>query len=229
VFITPRALLCSALVACALPTLARAQPEPDAASERATVASAPAFGENGEVVITAGTGLFASTTAFSGSDAVLRSAGLNASLDLFADFGFSIGWDFELNYGLRRGYLADGSLVQTETGLISGGPRVGYNLPLGALFSFYPKLTVGLHWATQDRSFVSGPPVSITASATGAPDVSRTGPWIQASLPLLLHAAPHFFLGFGPYLYHDFARLPDATHLGGERTMVGASLEVGGY
>src|SRR5262249_22166761 len=47
--------------------------------------------------------------------------------------------------------------------------------------------------------------------------------------PLLLQVAPHFFLGFGPYAYHDFALAGDAQRAGSERTTLEARLVVGGF
>jgi hypothetical protein len=140
----------------------------------------------------------------------------------------SLGLDFELQWSDSTGYGADSSLVSTKTTLVSGGPVVGYNVPFGDFFSFWPHVTLGVHHRHVEQSLVSGSSLS-TGDATGSPSYSQDGPWIHVHAPLLVHPTPHFFVGFGPSLYHDFARAQGVPGVGAESTTLGAGLTVGGW
>src|SRR5208282_2385922 len=128
-------------------------------------------------------------------------------LDYFFVRNLSIGFDVAAGYSDDKGYGADGSLDETKTTSISGGVRLGVNVPLGDLFSFYPRVTLGLEQTRQAESVVSGGTDSV-ATSVGSPATTKTGPWVNAFAPLLFHATPHFFLGVGPRVEHFFA---DAT------------------
>ena len=64
------------------------------------------------------------------------------------------------------------------------GPRIGYNIPIGDLLSFWPK-------------------VALIFSDTATSGASGNTFDIQAYAPLLLHLAPHFFVGLGPQIQTD--------------------------
>jgi hypothetical protein len=119
--------------------------------------------------------------------------------------------------------------VETTRSLVSAGPKLGVNLALGESVSFWPQVTVGVHWSHQEESAVNGGTLSVASSATGSPTTSRSGPWVYAFAPLLFHAAPHFFLGAGPTIYRDFARVQGGPDVGGESTTFGGHVVVGGY
>ena len=55
------------------------------------------------------------------------------------------------------------------------------------------------------------------------------GPSITLSLPLILQASPHFFVGLGPSVLHVFAPAEGSLGVGGQRTTVSAGVQVGGY
>jgi hypothetical protein len=59
---------------------------------------------------------------------------------------------------------------------------VGYNIPLSAKLSIWPRAGV---WVSDE-----------TATTEGSEAVL----WLNADLRVLYHPEPHFFVGFGPYV-----------------------------
>ena len=56
--------------------------------------------------------------------------------------------------------------------------------------------------------------------------------WTSLYVPLLVHPAPHFFVGLGPFVTHDVDHEYTAQNGGkgkNEGTTVGAALTVGGW
>jgi hypothetical protein len=189
----------------------------------------PRFGAKGEVVIAGDTGLGISSTQYDGSDAASFSVGVAPDIDYFIATNLSVGLTFGVSYGNGKGYGADGSLVDTKSTTVSGGPAIGYNIPLGEAFSLWPTVNVGFEWARQEEQLVSGSSLSVAASPLGYPTTTRTGPYVGGYLPLLLHPKPHLFIGFGPSFFHDFGPAQGGPSVGGQRTNVGAGLTVGGW
>jgi hypothetical protein len=92
--------------------------------------------------------------------------------------------------------------------------------------------TLGLSYYTQHLSIESGSSLSTAASAIGAADTRRVGPYVSLYAPILLHVAPHLFVGFGPTFSHSFAHSianGAASSASAESTSIGAGLTVGGY
>jgi hypothetical protein len=206
-----------------------APPSAASAPSAPSARTAPRFGEAGQLVVTGSTSLGATSLRYSTSDASRDSVSGVLGFDWFLVKNVSVGLDLEASYSDSKGYGADGSLVETKAKLLSGGPRVGVNLPLGERLSFYPRLLLGMHWTNQEVGVVSGKSASVASSPLASPTMSRTGPWLDLYAPLDFHVAPGFFLGAGPRLYHDFARAQGGPDVGGERTILGVDVEVGGY
>jgi hypothetical protein len=200
---------------------------PSAAPSTQTADGSPRFGAQGQLALV---GAYASvfSTQWGSSSASSFSASFGPSVNWFPIDDLSLGVDLELDYSDGKGYAADGSLVESKTTLVSGGPRLGYNLQLGRSVSFWPLLTVGVHFRHQTQQAVSGSSVA-AGSATGSLDTTQNGPWATLWLPLLFHPAPHFFVGFGPRLYHDFAAERGGSGVGAELTTLGAGVGVGGW
>jgi hypothetical protein len=161
------------------------------------------FGDRGQFMVTAASSAGVTWETFSGSEARVFSVGLSPGLDYFLWKNVSVGVSLGASYGDNKGYGADGSLVETTTTNLSGGPRVGLNVPLSRAVSFYPRLTVGLEWVRTQQSLVSGTSISVAGSPLGYPTTTRFGPSFDLYLPLLFHLVPHFFVGGGPFLFHD--------------------------
>ena len=190
---------------------------------------APPFGARGEVVVTGSAYGAVSATQWDSSAASSLSFGLGPSAHWFVAPNLSLGFDFEISYSDGKGYGADGSLVETKSTLVSGGPVIGYNVPLGARFSFWPHVILGVHYGRQTQTLVSGGSFSVAGNPTGSPDTTEAGPWLDLYAPILFHPKPHLFLGFGPDLYHDFARVIGGPDVGAERTRLGAGFVLGGW
>ncbi len=126
------------------------------------------------------------------------------------------------------GLIAHGHTVFTPPG---GGPsttsdvtsfggavRLGGDVPLSSLVSFYPRASFAVARESYDERSVG--------ARNGA---SATVLTLGLYAPLLLHVARHLFVGFGPSVTHDVLRSIDdrlGENLG---TRVGAGLLVGGW
>jgi hypothetical protein len=187
----------------------------------------PRFGEAGEFVVTTGAHLGVSSTSWDGSDAKRFAVGVQPSLDYFFVRNLSLGIGIDVATSDSQGYGADSSLVRTKSLLLGGGARVGYNIPFGSRVSLYPHLTFGVHRVESTQEVIEGQ--ALLGNPTGTASTMRTGPWMSLDLPVLFHVAPHFFIGFGPSLYHDFSRTESRSGIGAERTVLRAGLLVGGF
>jgi hypothetical protein len=200
---------------------ARAQTQPDPPSAR--------FGSPGQFVVTGGSDVAVSSTSYSASQANGLAATFSPALQYFIVRDVSIGLDVGLSYSDDKGYGADGSLVETKTTSIYAGPRIGVNIPLSRVVSFYPNFSLGFQWRKQDEQLISGLSLSIAGSAVGYPSSSQLGPYVDLYLPLLFHPTSHFFMGIGPGFYHDFGTVSGGPSVGGQRTTISAGFVVGGY
>jgi hypothetical protein len=207
------------------PTPPPAQPEP--APPPPEPPSRVRFGSAGVFMATTDSAITIGKTTYGNSDAEVFVAAFSPGLDYFIVDRVSIGIDLALTYADARGYAADSSLVRTETTALSGGPRIGVDLPIGRYVSFYPRLTLGLESIRRDDSVVQARSSAPPSNAVGIPESSRDGPWISVFAPLLVHPAPHFFVGAGPTFFHAFARVRGGPDIGGERTSVGGHLVFG--
>ncbi len=187
-----------------------------------------AFGAKGQWVLGGGTNIGISSTQYDASAATYLSAGFSPNLDYFVVRNVSIGLDLGVSYSDSRSYGTDGSLVDAKTTNVFGGPRFGVNLPLGNAVSWWLTGTLGIESIHTTTSLASGSSLS-TSSSTGAPDTSRAGPYVSLYLPLLVHPAPHFYMGFGPTVFHEFGALQGGPNIGDQQTTFGAAFVVGGY
>lgn len=95
------------------------------------------------------------------------------------------------------------------------GPRVGYNFQLTTLLSFWPKVGVVYSYTRAEigSPLASGEPSPLSEYNTGVA--------INLFAPLMLHPAPHFFAGFGPFLDTDLSGKNRATNWGFRLTLGG--------
>jgi hypothetical protein len=113
---------------------------------------------------------------------------LAPAADYFVIQGLSIGAQIVYSHthassgGTPTGASSTSTSIDFDTFGI--GPRVGYNIPISDLFSFWPK--VALIYTDMTTSGASGSTFDI-----------------QAYAPVLLHLAPHFFAGLGPQIQTD--------------------------
>lgn len=189
--------------------------------------SAP-FGARGSVVVSTDSGVSFGATFYSNSGASAVSGSFAPALDVFFVRNVSVGLGVGLWYGVYRGYGADSSLIQTTSAGVSIAPRLGVNLPIGRVASFYPRASFGLEWTQRDQEVVSGPSLSL-ANPIASPHVTQTGFWLQLFAPILFHPKPHYFVGAGPTVFHEFARATGGPDVGGERTTLGGHVVIGGH
>jgi hypothetical protein len=136
------------------------------------------------------------------SDAEFSELDLEPALDYFIAPNLSVGGKVRFDYRKNKG---------GSTSALGLGPRVGYQLPLGDMFSVFPK--VGFFFE------------HVGSSATGAPSTSYNLLSLSIDVPFLWHPVPHFFIGIGPTL---FANIAGATS-GQRDVQFGLVSTVGGF
>lgn len=204
--------------------VARAEEPPEVVLE----APPPAFGSQGEFVVTAASDLDIGATSYSESEASSFGITIAPGFDYFIVENVSIGLSGSFAYGESKGYDAASNLLRRRGTTITGGPRIGFNLPLGSHVSWYPRVTFGIesvHY--RDTVVKENEDAAETSNALGIPTSTKTGPTLFVVAPILFHPAPHLFFGIGPYLFTEFANAQGGPDIGGQRTSIGANLEVG--
>ncbi len=166
-----------------------------------------------------------SNETFSNSSATFFNVGGEIGIDNFVVDNVSVGFDAAASYGDDKGYGAT-TFTETTSTAFSGGVRFGFNVPLGELFSWYPRLTLSLgstHSDTRAISSFDGAPLPPPSSE------SSVGPATNLYAPLLVHPAPHFVVGFGPRLQHDFSVARGGPYDGSQSTLLSGEFVVGGW
>jgi hypothetical protein len=188
------------------------------AAEQPPPATTPRFGEEGQWVITGQAGASVAQTTYGGVDAPQTSVSVAPGVDYFPVSRVSFGASAFGSYGHFVGRQPDGTRVESTrtAGGITG--RIGVDAPLGASFSWYPRVTLSFreqHWegsSGKDRYDVTLDIVSVGLYA-----------------PVLFHAASHLFVGFGPYVARDMKSTAEGTASDNFASSVGADLLVGGW
>jgi hypothetical protein len=132
---------------------------------------------------------------------------LAPSVDYFVIDNLSLGGFISFDYS--KSGAGDG----TRIGI---GPRVGYNLKLSDMLSVWPKAGFAYAYSSSTISQEVTDGARIERSSSGSALA------LNLFVPLMIHPAPHFFAGFGPFLDVDLS--------GDDRvTMFGAKLTLGGW
>jgi hypothetical protein len=95
------------------------------------------------------------------------------------------------------------------------------NLPLGELFSLYPRGYLGFGAGSYNDT-----------SGSNSNQATFTNSWVALYVPLLVHPAPHLFVGFGPSVKHDLSfdySSPNGQQSSIQGTTLSADLIVGGW
>jgi hypothetical protein len=107
---------------------------------------------------------------------------------------------------------------------VTFAPRLGADAPLGDSFSIYPLFELGIGHQTYDE----------TGEGSGDQYVDDTVS-VDLYVPLLVHPAPHVFIGLGPSVYHQVSSAvtypadPLVPAVQNRETTLGARLVVGGW
>jgi hypothetical protein len=159
---------------------------------------AAGFGNPRQWAFSTDAGLSFSRTTISGQDDATTTIIVQPALDYFVIKNLSVGGAIGLTY----------TKVGSENGTrFVLGPRVGYNFELSRLLSIWPKLGFSYAHTNQD---------SPTRDNDNANSLA-----LNLFAPVMLHPAPHFFAGFGPFLDADLSGDPRATSWGLKLTLGG--------
>jgi hypothetical protein len=161
------------------------------------------FGARGQVAISSDNGLSISNTSQSGRGGSTTTLTLRPAVDYFVADNFSVGGFLGLDYTSQpTGHSTEFSI----------GPRVGYNIPFSRLFSVWPKAGLSFRSVSQTTN----------ASAAGGEESSNSSNLaVNLFVPVMLHPAEHFFLGFGPALDADLTGNVKTTTVAGRLTIGG--------
>ena len=121
---------------------------------------------------------------------------LAPAADYFVIQGLSIGGMVSYAHTHQSFGNTPGGSATNDQDNFGIGARVGYNIPITDLLSFWPK--VGLIFNVTSGS-------SGGSTTTPGPNNGYSGNAFDVQLyaPLLLHLAPHFFMGLGPGVQTD--------------------------
>ena len=144
--------------------------------------------------------LSSATTAWVGYQSYSRSKGsttdveFEPSIDYFLVDAISIGADAFFGYPSGTGLDSNGTETQFSSTDFGIAPRLGPNLALTTFASI---------WLRGDLGF--GTVSSSVSSVSGTNQHSRTRTWVDISAPFLPHPSSHFFVGAGPFLFHELS------------------------
>src|SRR6185369_2665373 len=191
--------------------------EPHASSERKPEKSAELFGGPGQVVLTTATDASIGHRTYSNSKCSETYLTIEPGIDYFVTDHASIGATLVIAHSGGTGL--DYSGTRTEFASTSFGLELGagYNLRLSAIASIWLRGNVGF------GSFDSS-----VSSASGTNQHNGTRGWVDASTPLLVHPATHFFVGAGPFLFRELSNW-DQYNRENKATRLGLSLVLGGW
>lgn len=206
---------------------ASAPPEPPPPPEppRAREPRVP-FGAPGQwALFSSSTSLGLSSRAYSNSDAQSANVGGELGFDAFVARNFSIGPDVTGGYTVTQGYSSS-ALERTTSESISIGARAGVNVPISPIFSWFPRLTVGVEWTHSQLETITP---YLGNLGSGATTQSSVGPWLNLYAPLLFEVAPHFLIGVGPRVVHHFDQQRGGPNDGSQTTTYGGQFVFGGF
>jgi hypothetical protein len=168
---------------------------------------AAGFGKKGQLAISTDAVLSFERTTQSGADSV-TSLSILPAVDYFVIENLSVGGVIGVTYQ-KAG--------DTKATSFQLGPRVGYNFEFSPLLSVWPKLGLSYSYNKVKEDLESDTPgedVTVT--------LDNSALALNLFVPVMLHPAPHFFAGFGPFL---------DTQLNGDNraTTWGLRLTVGGW
>jgi hypothetical protein len=156
------------------------------------------------------------------------SASFTPGIDFFVVSRVSVGVAIPLTYSHSTGIdPSNGATIEnTYTG---GGAelRVGVDIPCASWLSIYPRAYTSFTSESYDERSSAPTAGGFNAGAkNGYGDkVVQVGLYV----PVLVHVAPHAFVGFGPTVARDLAHSIDSSNVEIPSTAFGAGLTVGGW
>jgi hypothetical protein len=186
-----------------------------------TVAEAPPhrFGDARQIVLSSDSTADVYWTTHAGVASSSTSFTIAPGIDYFVTNRVSLGIAFAIRSSHTSGIDATSQLPVTDD-VVSGGAmlRLGVDIPISRWFSLYPR-----------GGFSAG--VVSYDERTNNSQNKYTENFVSVGVyaPLLLHVAPHAFVGFGPQVTRDLGRVIQHTSIENRTTSAGAGLIVGGW
>jgi hypothetical protein len=212
------AITLPALTLLALPSLARAADVDDdddvdvrtrdTLPEVSSASPSGRFGLKGQKAVSSDAGLSISNISVSGADGSATTLVLRPAIDWFISDSLSIGGFVGVEYAKAPG---------GSSSAVSVGPRVGYNLPVGARVSVWPKAGLAIARTNQSDEGATLP----NGVVLGDEDDSNTSLQLNLFVPVMFHPVQHFFLGLGPALDQDLSGDSKATTVAVRLTLGG--------
>jgi hypothetical protein len=187
----------------------------------------PRFGQAGQVAISGAFSFDLGRTSYTETDQTAFMLEVSPAAHYFVSSNVSIGGSIFTRYTELSIPLGGQDSIDGSTFAYGVAANLGLNLPTTDRVSFWPRLSLGV-W-TEKLSAPSGFGLSQNRNGAYVPyrDLRETAVWTQLWVPVLFHAAPHFFLGFGPLVTFDlWHAVDDFTN---RRLFFGASSTVGGW
>ena len=159
------------------------------------------FGQQEQLAFSSDEALTISSTTQNGVSGSVTNIQFQPGIDWFVIDNLSIGGVMQFNYT---------SAGAGHASTFGAGPRVGYNVPFSDLLSLWPKVGMSIDSTS-----------TTTSTPAGSTSASSTSVALNLFVPLMFHPAPHFFVGFGPFLDADLSGTPQATTWGAKLTLGG--------
>jgi hypothetical protein len=164
-------------------------------------------------------------TSHVGVDSTSLTTLLGGSVEYFVVDHLAIGVSVGISSASVKGIDGtSGAPVSTSTTALTFAPLVAADLPIGRFFSLFPRLSLSIGHERYDE--ISGSSENSTTD-----DVVAVGLYVA----LLVHPAPHVFVGFGPSGNHELSHAvsypndPLVPAVQNRETTWGAGLVVGGW
>ncbi len=189
------------------------------------------FGGAGQVVVASNFGLGFSAGVYDDPNVYATSVDVGPELAVFVVPNVSLGGGLTGDWSKSQGYSTHGSIDRHTATSFGGFASVGYNIELGRYASIWLQAHLGYsHSATvvesSDAASVSGLDTSDLGGIKWR--YASSGAYASGYAPLVIHPAPHFFLGAGPYVYRDLGRTNENSYpVNNDRTTVSLRLTVG--
>ena len=179
-------------------------------------AQARDFGAPGELAISSDAQISLIGQSYSGNGAPGNTFQfvLQPAADYFVIQNLSLGGYVEYAHQSQSGTNGGPGTSSDTFGL---GPRIGYDIPLSDLFSFWPKAFIGF---------------SSTNTSSGNQSFGQNAWSVGIYAPFLLHPSQHFFLGLGPELATQLSNTVSQGNnsaSGPTATTYGLAFTVGGW
>ena len=145
-------------------------------------AQAQAFGDQGQLAISADANLGFTGASYSDNGGSAFTFLIQPSVDYFVIDNLSLGGFVAYEHVSTS---PGGGGNSTNTDVFGIGPRIGYNIRIGNSFSFWPRALIEYTTAS---------------TSAGGPSQSQNAWEIGVFAPFLFHPVEHFFLGLGPIL-----------------------------